>query len=191
MNFTSSKDYENKLKSQLESFLNKSEDWKPEDFLSIKGYLFQINNHISYLLGKAFLDALGVSNDSFKYTDMNNNGYDLEIFEDDKLIIGEIKGNVPCGKNNTYGAQQKDKIKENLDCLNDKSKKRKSKLTIEQFDEAYKFLILLDNNKEAIKNLEKNENKKSTKYLLHYPNEISWHCFKKDMINIIFIDLSR
>ena len=163
MNFTSSKDYENKLKSQLESFLNKSEDWKPEDFLSIKGYLFQINNHISYLLGKAFLDALGVSNDSFKYTDMNNNGYDLEIFEDDKLIIGEIKGNVPCGKNNTYGAQQKDKIKENLDCLNDKSKKRKSKLTIEQFDEAYKFLILLDNNKEAIKNLEKNENKKSTK----------------------------
>ena len=70
---------------------------------------------------------------------MNNNGYDLEIFEDDTLIIGEIKGNVPCGKNNTYGAQQKDKIKENLDCLNDKSKKRKSKLTIEQFDEAYKF----------------------------------------------------
>ena len=90
MNFTSSKDYENMLKSQLESFLNKSEDWKPEDFLSIKGYLFQINNHISYLLGKAFLDALGVSNDSFKYTDLNNNGYDLEIFEDDKLIIGEI-----------------------------------------------------------------------------------------------------
>ena len=35
MNFTSSKDYENRLKSQLESFLNKSEDWKPEDFLSI------------------------------------------------------------------------------------------------------------------------------------------------------------
>lgn len=186
MKFTSSKDYENWLKSQLESFLNKSEDWKPEDFLSIKGYLSQINNHVSYLLGKAFLDALGVSNDSFKYTDMNKNGYDLEIFEDDKLIIGEIKGNVPCGTNNTYGAQQKHNIKEDLDGLKDISKKRKSKLTEEQFKKAYKFLILLDNNKKAFKNLANSEN-----YSLEYPDEISWDRFDQEKINIIFIDFSR
>ena len=190
MEFKSSEEYENKLKSQLKDFLNKSDSWSPEDFLSIKSYLFPINNHITYLLGKKFLDTLSIPDDNFKYTDMNNNGYDLEIFFKDKLIVAEIKGNIPCGSNGTYGAQQKAKIKENLDCLCDKSKKTKSNLTVEEFNKAYKFIILLDNNKAAMENLSKNANKKEIKYHLHYPNEISWESFSKDKINVIFIKLN-
>ena len=189
MTFKSKEEYEVELKSQLKNFLDKSDHWAPEDFLSIKNSLFQINNHITYLLGKSFLDALSIPDDNFKYTDMNNNGYDLEIFLGDKLIVAEIKGNIPCGPNGTYGAQQKAKIKENLDCLCDKNKKTKSKLSVEAFNNAYKFLILLENNKNAIENLSKNANKKESKYLLHYPNNISWDCFSKEKINVIFIKL--
>lgn len=190
MKFKNRNEYEEMLKSQLKDFLSKSDNWQPEDFLSIKGYLFQINNHITYLLGKSFLDALLIPDDSFIYSDMNNNGYDLEIFFEDKLIVAEIKGNIPCGTNDTYGAQQKAKIKENLDCLCDKNKKTKSKLSIEEFNKAYKFLILLENNKTAMNNLSKNANKKEIKYPLHYPDRISWDCFSKDKINVIFIKLN-
>lgn len=190
MKFNSPIEYETELRKQLQMLSDKN-DWSAEDILSLKEYIYPINNHISYLLGKKFLDALNIPTDNFKYTEMNNNGYDIELEYNGEWIVAEIKGNIPCGNNNTYGAQQKEKIKENIGCLLNLNKKTKAKISKEIFDNAYKFLIILENNRNAIKNLEKNLNKCNNRYSFNYIDNIDWGNFIKGKINVVFINLNK
>ncbi|MBR4891324.1 MAG: hypothetical protein IKU15_08575 [Clostridia bacterium] len=186
-------DFEKKLKAQL-SDLSKKGDWNTKDLLSLKGCLYPINNHITYLMGMAFLKKyFGITKEPeyFQYSKMNNNGYDIAAEINGSLIIAEIKGNIPCGTedqegNKLYGANQKKSIEkdiENLNNLKDKGKKQIEKL--DDFANAYKCLVLLKNNETAINHLIKINNLSSNTVIID-SNNIN---LEKGKINIILIDL--
>ena len=65
------------------------------------------------------------------------------------------------------------------------------KISKEIFDNAYKFLIVLENNRNAIKNLEKNLNKCNNRYSFNYIDNIDWGNFIKGKINVVFINLNK
>ena len=181
-------EFEEKLKAQLLELSNK-DDWNTNDLLSLKECLYPINNHITYLMGMAFLKkCFGITKEPecFQYSKMNDNGYDIVAEIDGSLIIAEIKGNIPCGNNNKYGANQKKSIKkdiENLNALKDKEKKQFE--NPDDFVKAYKCLVLLENNETAINALIDN----SPNFILLKDNDVAFEKLHKDKINVVLVNL--
>ena len=166
-----------KLKIALKNVLDNEEVPLKEnitlnDWLELKIALNPINNFITKKLTIAFINKLeiifkntqdsrlkgiNVSDLEKKYDDeenVNKNGYDFGIAN--LPIIAEVKANIPYGKRK-YGSSQKTGLKKDLDGLF--TKKKMAKITKEAFDETYKFLVVLDydrngyNTSEAVEDL--------------------------------------
>ena len=83
----------------------------------------------------------------------NANGYDIVYKKDDLILVAEVKCILPCENNNTtYGAEQKEGIIKDLKGLVYKTSKSKSdnQITNDQFNSAYKFLVLIEGNELAM-----------------------------------------
>ncbi len=188
--FESPEEFKNEIKGQISKLCKKS-NWTSEDLLSLKEYLYPINNHITYLMGRVFLkNYFGIEKETayFQYSKMNDNGYDIAAKINESLIIAEIKGNIPCGKNKKYGANQKKSINndlENLCKLKDKGKKQIEKLG--KFEDAYKFLVLLKNNNVAINSLIKKLSDRN--FVILEDDKINLENLEKENIYIVLIDL--
>ena len=53
-------------------------------------------------MGEQFFEILGIENLDFKYSKMNDHGYDIVTTYNDKRLLAEIKGNIPCKKRRNY-----------------------------------------------------------------------------------------
>jgi len=188
MKFDTPKEFESKIKDELPKLCS-NDKWCFNDLLSLKEYLHSINNHITYLMGRAFLNkCFGIEEECeleyFKYTEMNHNGYDIVAKIKDSLIIAEIKGNIPCGKDDKYGANQKNSIKKDIDNLKiQKTTGKKQINDLSNFEDAYKCLVLLENNSDAIKDLIDDN------FVTLKDNDITFENLQNDKINIILIKL--
>ena len=189
MRFDSKEQFEQLIKDKLNE-LSQSHNWNAENLLELKDYISSTNNHITYLMGEKFLEQLNSSTSeaNFNYPEMNNNGYDLafSLNESSVWIVAEIKGNIPCCSNKTrYGAQQKEKISNDIKNLT--KNKSTSQITNEQFKDAYKFLVLLKNNKAAIEALIKRKESYNIKILEN--NHFNLSELNTETIYIVLIDL--
>ena len=200
--YQSAQAYEDALRKTLTDLANKT--LTPKELLEIKKITHGIHTHITYLMGKKFLESI-VSNDDmaqileedFIYDEMCNNGFDIELSYNNKKIVAEIKGNIPVCNNKTYGANQRDSITKDIDYLiygKNKSKGYKpvGGSPLESLKDACRFLILLKDNETAIRTLIENlKNKNEEKYndLFYFPENLCWEEFPPQTINIIFIDL--
>lgn len=183
--FKSPEEFEDRIKGQLSELCNK-DNWTSKDLLSLKEYLYPINNHITFLMGKKFLTLLNTSTEdaNFNYTEMNHNGYDIVTKINGSLIVAEIKGNIPCGKNDQYGANQKKSIKKDIDNLCELKSKGKNQVNeLGKFGDAYKCLVLLENNSDAIEDLIDDN------FVILKDNNITFENLHKDKINIVLINL--
>ena len=188
-------EYELDLRKTLTS-LTQNQSWDSRDMLGLKNIAQSIHTHITYLIGKKFLSDLNLPQDNFKYADMCKNGYDIELQDvNGKQIVAEIKGNLPLN-GTTYGAEQKRGIIDNIKDLTIGKSKAMHK-TEESLENVYRFLILLDNNENAINNLINNLCKRN-KYNLDYftiwrtdtpLNDGFLEKCKPNIINVVFISL--
>lgn len=144
------KEYVANLNEQLQSFPKNADEWTASHLLKLKYVLRNVHAHITYLAGKTFLDDLGVVA-NFDYDQMYDNGFDIEIHQPTLRLLAEIKANLPVNNNHTqYGAAQEDGIKKDIHGLlygKEKAKNKEFKANVP--DGTYRFLILLDNNREA------------------------------------------
>lgn len=131
--------------------------------IELKHNVHDVNNIITLLVTYLFIKKL---NDQYKFANTlnindienkpNANGYDLIYNTGKCLIVAEVKCNLPCGENNTYGAKQKEGIIKDLRGLVDfKSKNvrdesQKAILGKNDFKDAFKFMVLIDGNQDAI-----------------------------------------
>ena len=196
--FENPDEYSEKLRDTLTKVVNKK-PWDANDILEIKNVVQSINTHITYLIGAKFADNLGKdinSIESFKYNKMCNNGFDMEFAIEGKKIVAEIKGNIPVNsKSESYGANQKNGIEKDISYLTNGKKKNTDYTTAESLKEAYRFLILLENNKtpiqKLINSLVKN-GKYKDKYFRIWEEPFDKHCLEKcelNTINIVFVSL--
>ena len=176
------KDYENDLKKEIKRFA-KIDDWTAENLLQLKSVITHVNAHVSYLMGLKFLDTFDLPKENFNYKDMYTNGFDIEIEKDGELYVAEIKGNVPCGKNGSYGANQKTGIKNDLKYL--KEGKRTASEASEKIKngEAYRAMVLLEKNREAFKNSFNEQ-----EYIIIEENQEN-KTLEKSRINIVFVTI--
>lgn len=186
-------DYEKDLYETLSKLINA--DKSAENILNLKKIMQSVNTHITYLIGKNFLESLGIESiKEFQYKEMCNNGFDMEFEIDGKQIIAEIKGNLPLNIE-SYGAQQRDGIIKDIGYLTNGKLKSKNYKPGESFKNVYRFLILLENNRKAIQNLTNNLCQKRTynrdffKFEDSSQNNRSLDDYKPDVINVIFIEL--
>ena len=156
------KDFNNKLfkfwKCNNESFLSCGR-LNLSQMIELKHNVHDVNNIITLLVTYLFIKEL---NDQYKFANTlnindienkpNANGYDFIYNTGKRLIVAEVKCNLPCGENNTYGAKQKEGIIKDLKGLVDKTSKSKSdnQITDAQFNSAYKFLVLIEGNELAM-----------------------------------------
>ena len=121
-----------------------------EDIINFKRNISCIDNLIAIEQTMLFLDKLKaeqviVETDYDRIIsnidDPNVIGYDL--YDDICKIVAEFKGTIPCGKNGTFGAEQKKKIKTDLEGL----VKSKTGQSIENFK---KYMVLFYFAKEAM-----------------------------------------
>ena len=193
--YQSAKEYEMDLYEVLKEFVQGEEKITPENLLKIKKVTHGIHTHVTYLMGEKFLKHIAPEvKDNFKYDEMCNNGFDIELPYGNSQIVAEIKGNMPvCNNETTYGANQRNSIIKDINYLiygKNKSEKYKPEngVPLKSLEKAYRFLILLKNNEEAIhthiKNLPKDDFLR-----FHFPKELCWKEFSNNSINVIFIDL--
>lgn len=92
----------------------------------------------------------------------NANGYDIVYKKDDLILVAEIKCIMPCENNNTtYGAEQKEGIIKDLTGLvkiKDKAIEQKQ-IEEQEFNNAYKFMVLIDGNQTAMNQILEQINK--------------------------------
>ena len=188
--FNSPDEYINFLEEQLKNFNIKSSC----DILELKNILKKVHTHITYLMGEQFFEILGIENLDFKYSKMNDHGYDIVTTYNDKRLLAEIKGNIPCKKEETiYGGNQKNGIKKDIDnLLNGKADNRIEDISSDEFTDAYKCLILLKNNLSAIENYTGNLNNHTEykdKFKIIYDNNSINKELSNEQINIVFVNL--
>lgn len=142
------------MSKAIDEWLNKLGVTDPsisvKDIINFKRNISCIDNLIAIEQTILFLDKLK-ADDLIEDTDydriINNidgpnvTGYDL--YDDVSKIVAEFKGTIPCGKNNTFGAEQKKKIKSDLEGL----VKSKTGRPIENFK---KYMVLFDFAKPAM-----------------------------------------
>ena len=121
-----------------------------EDIINFKRNISCIDNLIAVEQTMLFLDKLKAEKviEDKDYDriisnidDPNVSGYDL--YDEVSKIVAEFKGTIPCGKNGTFGAEQKEKIKADLEGL----VKSKTGQSIENFK---KYMVLFDFAKTAM-----------------------------------------
>ena len=138
--FNSPDEYINFLEEQLKNFNIKSSC----DILELKNILKKVHTHITYLMGEQFFEILGIENLDFKYSRMNDHGYDIVTTYNKKRLLAKIKGNIPCKENKTiYGGNQKTGIKKDIDNLLNGKADNRIDISSDEFKDAYKCLILL------------------------------------------------
>ena len=161
--FNSPDEYINFLEEQLKNFNIKSYC----DILELKNILKKVHTHITYLMGEQFFKILGIEKDpDFKYSKMNDHGYDIVTTYNKKRLLAEIKGNIPCKEDKTiynkkrllaeikgnipckenktiYGGNQKTGIKKDIDNLLNGKADNRIDISSDEFKDAYKCLILL------------------------------------------------
>ena len=186
-------EYEKDLYETLRKLLN--EDRTAENILTLKKIMHGVNTHITYLIGEKFLESLSDKPiKEFQYKEMCSNGFDIELEIDGKPIIAEIKGNLPLNIE-SYGAQQRDGIIKDIGYLTNGKLKSKNHKPGKPIKNVYRFLILLENNRNAIQHLINNLCKKGTynhnffKIEDSSPINRSLANYKQDVINVIFIEL--
>lgn len=146
-------------------------------------------------MGEQFFKILGIEKDpDFKYSKMNDHGYDIVTTYNKKRLLAEIKGNIPCKKEETiYGGNQKNGIKKDIDnLLNGKADNRIEDISSDEFKDAYKCLILLKNNRSAIENYTGNLNNHTEykdKFKIIYDNSNINKELSNEQINIVFVNL--
>ena len=194
--YTNPESYEKDLYEKLEEFIN-VEKRTPGNILNIKDVTQSIHKHITYLMGKQFLDSLNLSDDNFKYEAMCNNGFDIEIHAKDgvgKNIVAEIKGNMPVN-GDSYGSAQKTSIKNDISYLINGKKKNTNYTTKESLEGVYRFLILLADNENAINNLITSLTKQDTGNSVSFKiwkeplEQYSLEDFEPKIINVVFVTL--
>lgn len=183
--------YINELRQTLTE-LTQKEAWIANDILKLKNVAQGINAHVTYLMGIEFLKCLDIeaSDAHFEYQKMYDNGFDMEFETNGHKIVAEIKGNNPVNTN-SYGAQQKKGIKTDIDHLINGKKKKTDYKTKDSLAGVYRFLILLDSNKEAIEKLI--YNMKDNDGCIIWGEKSLTQCvledFSLDAINIVFVTL--
>lgn len=196
------KEYETHLKSGLKRLAD-METWTSKDLLDLKKLIYPVNAHITYLIGEQFLKSVSIPLEEvdFQYSNMYNNGFDIEIENyNGRRIIAEIKGNIPVEANgDKYGAQQKEGIKKDIEGLTNGKTKSKVFKNKEALKEAVKFLILLENNRNAFSTLKNNlcqcRGKKEAVYnddnffVVDKIENYTIDSFKTNCINVVFIEL--
>ena len=185
--FNSPDEYINFLEEQLKNFNIKSSC----DILELKNILKKVHTHITYLMGEQFFEILGIENLDFKYSKMNDHGYDIVTTYNDKRLLAEIKGNIPC-KEDIYGGNQKTGIKKDIDNLLNGKADNRIDISSDEFKDAYKCLILLKNNCSAIENYTGNLNNHTEykdKFKIIYDNSNINKELSNEQINIVFVDL--
>lgn len=187
--FNSPDEYINFLEEQLKNFNIKSSC----DILELKNILKKVHTHITYLMGEQFFEILGIENLDFKYSKMNDHGYDIVTTYNKKRLLAEIKGNIPCKENKTiYGGNQKTGIKKDIDNLLNGKADNRIDISSDEFKDAYKCLILLENNRSAIENYTGNLNNHTEykdKFKIIYDNSNINKELSNEQINIVFVDL--
>ena len=179
MSKKSQKDIKN-IKDRLVDFNTRLlEFWKPikdnfisrgrltmDEMIRLKQNVSDVNNIITLLVTYLFVKQL---NDKYHFVKTlniddidnkpNTNGYDFVYKTDNSIIIAEVKCNLPCGGNNTFGPEQKNGIIKDLNGLvNYKGVRNKEQQSIigkkgEYFNDAFKFMVLLDGNQCAMRQL--------------------------------------
>ena len=187
--FNSPDEYINFLEEQLKNFNIKSSC----DILELKNILKKVHTHITYLMGEQFFEILGIENLDFKYSKMNDHGYDIVTTYNKKRLLAEIKGNIPCKENKTiYGGNQKIGIKKDIDNLLNGKADNRIDISSDEFKDAYKCLILLENNRYAIENYTGNLNNHTEykdKFKIIYDNSNINKELSNEQINIVFVNL--
>lgn len=188
--FNSPDEYINFLEEQLKNFNIKSSC----DILELKNILKKVHTHITYLMGEQFFKILGIEKDpDFKYSKMNDHGYDIVTTYNKKRLLAEIKGNIPCKENKTiYGGNQKTGIKKDIDNLLNGKADNRIDISSDEFKDAYKCLILLKNNCYAIENYTGNLNNHTEykdKFKIIYDNSNINKELSNEQINIVFVNL--
>lgn len=187
--FNSPDEYINFLEEQLKNFNIKSSC----DILELKNILKKVHTHITYLMGEQFFEILGIENLDFKYSKMNDHGYDIVTTYNKKRLLAEIKGNIPCKENKTiYGGNQKTGIKKDIDNLLNGKADNRIDISSDEFKDAYKCLILLENNRSAIENYTGNLNNHTEykdKFKIIYDNSNINKELSNEQINIVFVNL--
>ena len=186
--FNSPDEYINFLEEQLKNFNIKSSC----DILELKNILKKVHTHITYLMGEQFFKILGIEKDpDFKYSKMNDHGYDIVTTYNDKRLLAEIKGNIPC-KEDIYGGNQKTGIKKDIDNLLNGKADNRIDISSDEFKDAYKCLILLKNNCSAIENYTgnlSNHTEYKDKFKIICDNSSINKELSNEQINIVFVNL--
>ncbi len=126
------------------------------DLLKLKVALSNIHNDITLKLTETFIDSLQKYNLNFispniwdairtqvNATNANTNGYDVQW--EDPAILAEVKANIPVNGGDTFGAQQKVGILNDITSLLN----GKQKVTLEKDISKYmKFIVMLDTGKQ-------------------------------------------
>lgn len=144
--------------------------------IDLKKALSDINNIITLITTNAFLKKLKISEDQYKRmfdffngSNANSNGFDIEYpkkiirngkekewlpenLNGDIKILAEVKCNIPINEGE-FGKQQNEGII--TDILHLYYGKTKSKLTKEEIDDYYKFMVILDCGNNCYSALEK------------------------------------
>lgn len=134
--------------------------------IELKHNVHDVNNIITLLVTYLFIKKL---NDQYKFANTlnindienkpNANGYDFIYPIGKRLIVAEVKCNLPCGnkKHNTYGADQIKGIIKDLSGLVKLKDKAQKQISKDDFNNAYKFLVVLEdearNTQKAIRDL--------------------------------------
>lgn len=138
---------ENLMKEAETMGLNLSALNAPQ-LLDLKRMLSRVNNLLSKELGLKFIELIKMNKpdkerlkEKFWEIKPNANGYDL--VDVDERIIAEIKCNIPCKKDHTYGAQQIKNILDDIEHMANENKKKKHKPPIDQLSNYTRFMVLL------------------------------------------------
>ncbi|MEE1064304.1 MAG: hypothetical protein UH071_11625 [Paludibacteraceae bacterium] len=156
---------------------------QPENFVSLKKALSNINNIVTLKVTNLFIEKL--VNDDFigedqgcrmkadvNSTSANANGYDVEYTTDirgEKNILAEVKCNIPVGDKH-FGSAQKAGILKDIEGLLNGEEKSKSKANVGSY---FKFMVFMDYEDEK-----HNHNvRDSVKSLLEdkYMNNVKWY----------------
>ena len=146
----------NYLKQEFNDFWNEFFDTEMdyyskipfEKLIRLKMAVRNINNLVTYestiMAAELIIDVLNITNEekekiisTIESTSENANGYDIE-FHGDYPFVCEVKGNIPSGGKNVFGAAQKEQILKDIKALI--FGKSKSPISGQELHDYYKFM---------------------------------------------------
>lgn len=181
------------------TFFNEDRDFYSEisfeKLIELKMIVGKINNLVTYELTMMALELISniirLSNSEKEglvaqliSNSVNANGYDIEYCGINKFVC-EVKGSIPIGGGNRFGAQQEKEIKKDINGLiNGKSKSQLSSFDLKDY---YKFMCFYNsglNSIDAIEVLLERLSKEMNFEIKIYKNHMD---LSKDCINVLII----